>query len=196
MLAFLEPLLLSIEKINMKRLLCLALLCLFGIAPESEAAELKVGDPAPRFVVNRFVKGEPVKELQPGQIYVIEFWATWCGPCIENIPKLTAMQKKYGNRVVFVGVSVLERDQTKVVPFVKKMGEKMNYRVAMDKVTGSGETASKGHMATNWLKAAGKKAIPCAFIVNKDGKIAWIGHPANMDKVLERVVAGVSAVDR
>lgn len=179
----------------MKRMLCLSLACLLIASSVSQAADLNVGDDAPKFAVNKFVKGEPVKELQPGQIYVIEFWATWCGPCIDNIPKITAMQKKYGNKVVFVGVSVFERDQTKVVPFVKQMGAKMNYRVAMDKVADK-EASSKGHMATNWLKAAGQNGIPCAFIVNKEGKIAWIGHPGKMEKVLENVVAGVSVSGR
>ncbi|MFO0812289.1 MAG: TlpA disulfide reductase family protein [Gemmatales bacterium] len=172
----------------MKRLLCLSLMCLW--ATVAQAADLKVGDTAPALAVSKFVKGEPVKELQLGQTYVVEFWATWCGPCIENIPKLTAMQKKYGNKVVFVGVSVWERDQSKVVPFVTKMGSKMNYRVAMDKVQGN--DASNGYMATNWVKAAGRKGIPCAFIVNKEGKIAWIGHPAQMEKVIDNVLAGVA----
>jgi thiol-disulfide isomerase/thioredoxin len=195
MLAFSRHLLFFNEITFMNRLLCLAVACLLGSAFPCPAADLSVGDPATKFAVSKFVKGEPVKELQPGQIYVIEFWATWCGPCIENIPKVTAMQKKFGNKVVFVGVSVFERDQTKVVPFVTKMGAKMNYRVAMDKVP-SPDAASKGHMATNWLKAAGKNGIPCAFIINKEGNIAWIGHPAKMEKVLDNVVAGMPVTER
>ncbi len=174
----------------MKRFLTLSLACLFLSASFASAADLKVGDDAPKFAVNKFVKGEPVKELQQGQIYVIEFWATWCGPCIDNIPKITAMQKKHGSKVVFIGVSVFERDQSKVVPFVKQMGNKMNYRVAMDKVA-SGQKASEGHMASAWLKAAGQNGIPCAFIVDKEGKIAWIGHPGRMEKVLDNVIAGL-----
>jgi thiol-disulfide isomerase/thioredoxin len=174
----------------MKRLLTLA--CLLVTAACVSAADLKVGDDAPKFAVSKFVKGEPVKELQQGQIYVVEFWATWCGPCIDNIPKLTAMQKKYGDKVVFIGVSVWERDQSKVVPFVTKMGSKMNYRVAMDKIA-TGQKANEGHMASNWLKAAGKNGIPCAFIIDKEGKIAWIGHPAQLekDKLLDKVISGL-----
>ncbi|MBL8821720.1 MAG: TlpA family protein disulfide reductase [Planctomycetia bacterium] len=177
----------------MNRLLTLALMSLMLCTLHARAADLNVGDSAPDFAVNKFLKGEPVKQLQQGQIYVIEFWATWCGPCIDNIPKLTAMQKKYGDKVVFVGVSVFERDQTKVAPFVKQMGSKMNYRVAMDKVEKNGKS-SDGHMAKNWLKAAGQNGIPCAFIVDKEGKIAWIGHPAQMAKPLDNVVAGLPAV--
>jgi thiol-disulfide isomerase/thioredoxin len=169
-----------------------SLACMLLLAAGINAADvLKAGDTAPPFAVNKFVKGEPVKQLQLGQIYVIEFWATWCGPCIANIPKITAMQEKHGKKVVFIGVSVWERDQSKVVPFVTKQGSKMNYRVAMDKV-GPNQQANQGHMATQWLKAAGKNGIPCAFIVNKEGKIAWIGHPAQMEPVLDRIVAGMS----
>jgi thiol-disulfide isomerase/thioredoxin len=170
----------------MKRLLTTLLACVF-CSSLAMGQNLKVGDAAPEFAVSKFVKGEPVKELQAGQIYVIEFWATWCGPCIDNIPKITSMQKKHGSKVVFVGVSVWEKDQSKVVPFVTKMGAKMNYRVAMDKV----EAGSKGHMAKEWLMAAGQNGIPCAFIINKEGKIAWIGHPARMEPVLDKVVAGL-----
>ncbi|HMP15499.1 MAG TPA: hypothetical protein PKD72_00615, partial [Gemmatales bacterium] len=93
-------------------------------------------------------------------------------------------------KVIFVGVSVWERDPSKVEPFVKQMGSKMNYRVAKDKVDAN-QPGNKGHMATHWLKAAGKNGIPCAFIVDKEGKIAWIGHPARMEPVLDKVVAGL-----
>ena len=45
-------------------------------------------------------------------------------------------------------------------------------------------------MAKNWMKAAGQNGIPTAFIVNKEGKIAWIGHPGRMDEPLDKIVAG------
>ena len=174
----------------MRHSLC-SLAALLLLADGAHADDvLKAGDAAPPFAVSKFVKGEPVKELQLGQIYVVEFWATWCGPCIKNIPKLTAMQQRYGNKVVVIGVSVWERDQKAVVPFVTKQGSQMNYRVAMDKVAPN-QKSNTGHMSTKWLAAAGKTGIPCAFIVDKEGKIAWIGHPAQMEPVLEKVVSGL-----
>ena len=68
-----------------------------------------------------------------GKNYVVEFWATWCGPCKASIPHLTELQKKNPS-VTFIGVSVWEPDQDKVKPFVEEMGDKMAYRVAIDLV--------------------------------------------------------------
>lgn len=145
---------------------------------------LGIGDPAPKLALKEFIKGEPVKAFDKDKIYVLEFWATWCGPCIAAIPHVTELQKKNPN-VVFIGVNVWERDLEKVKPFVEEQGKKMDYRVAMDE----GE-AGKGTMAQTWLAAAGQNGIPCSMIVNGEGKIAWIGHPMRMDKPLSQIVSG------
>ena len=152
------------------------------------AGGLSVGDPAPKITVSKFVKGAPVTQFEKGKLYVVEFWATWCGPCRESIPHLTEMAKK-NKDVTFVGVSVFEQDQGLVAPFVEKMGDKMNYHVAMDAIPagGNGQT---GVMATTWMQAAEQQGIPTAFIVNKDSKIAWIGHPMTMEAPLAKIEAG------
>jgi thiol-disulfide isomerase/thioredoxin len=152
------------------------------------AAELNIGDPAPAITVAKFVKGTPVTKLGSGKVSVVEFWATWCGPCIQTIPHVSELAKKYP-AAQFVGVSVWENDQNLVVPFVNKMGDKMTYSVAMDSVPPGG-TGNDGAMAKNWMKAAGQNGIPTAFIVGKDGKIAWIGHPMAMAEPLAKITAG------
>jgi thiol-disulfide isomerase/thioredoxin len=157
-------------------------------ASAARAENLGIGDPAPKLEVKSFVKGEPVKALEPGNFYVVEFWATWCGPCRATIPHLTELQKKHAD-VIFIGVSVFEQDQDKVEPFVKEMADQMNYRVALDAVPEKAER-DEGAMAKNWMTAAGQNGIPTAFIINKDNKIAWIGHPAAMDEPLEKIVTG------
>ncbi len=153
-----------------------------------QADTLGLGDPAPRLEVKSFVKGEPISEFEPGKNYVVEFWATWCGPCKTSIPHLTELQKKNPG-VPFIGVSVWEQDQEKVKPFVEEMGDKMAYRVAMDAVPEK-EKAHEGAMAKGWMTASGQNGIPTAFIINKEGKIAWIGHPMEMEKPLEKIIAG------
>jgi thiol-disulfide isomerase/thioredoxin len=165
-----------------------ALLLSWTATAHLSAADLNVGDPAPALQLSKFVKGDEVKAFEKGKIYVVEFWATWCGPCKATIPHLTRLQKAHKD-VVVIGVSVLEENQDKVEPFVKAMGDKMNYRVAMDSVP-AGKDGDEGKMAETWLDAAELDGIPTAFIVNGEGKIAWIGHPAKMAIPLQKVVAG------
>jgi len=165
-----------------------ALLAGLSALSAARADGLGVGDAAPKLEVKEFVKGEPVKALEAGRFYVVEFWATWCGPCRETIPHLTELQKKHPE-VTFIGVSVLEQDQDEVKPFVEEMGDKMNYRVAIDAVPEKGE-ADEAPMVKNWMEAADQDGIPTAFIINKELKVAWIGHPAEMDEPLEKIVNG------
>jgi thiol-disulfide isomerase/thioredoxin len=154
----------------------------------ARAQTLGIGDSAPKLEVKSFIKGEAVKAFEPGKNYVVEFWATWCGPCKTSIPHLTQLQKKHPE-VPFIGVSVFEQDQGGVEPFVKEMGDKMDYRVALDAVP-EGKGRGEGAMAKTWMEAAGRNVIPTAFIINKEGKIAWIGHPMEIEKPLNKVIDG------
>ncbi len=162
-----------------------------AVAPaEPKPPALRVGMPAPALKVAKWFKGTPVEKLEVGKVYVVEFWATWCGPCKISIPHLTELAHKHAGKIAFIGVSVWERPTEKtdegiaalVEPFVKDMGDKMDYNVAADSIDRT--------MATTWMAAAERNGIPCAFVIGKDGKIAWIGHPAAMDNVLDEVIAG------
>jgi thiol-disulfide isomerase/thioredoxin len=166
----------------------LVALSLFASVASALAQTLKVGDPAPALTVDKWLKGEPVKELKKGEVYVVEFWASWCGPCKESIPHLTELKKKYGNKLNIIGVSIWETEPKDIEPFVKQMGKKMDYLVATDKVPG--DDPSEGAMAKNWMEAAGMDGIPTAFIVDREGKIAWRGHPLYIDEPLEKVIDG------
>lgn len=163
-------------------------------APAQDAAKrpdapkpLKLGDAAPEFKVDEWVKGEKFDSLESGKVHVLEFWATWCGPCITAIPHLTELQKKYPD-VRFVGVASSESGNdeaaklAKVKEFVAGQGEKMDYRVVY--------VGDRAKMSRPWMEAAGQSGIPCSFIVDASGRVAWIGHPMTMDKPLEQIVKG------
>jgi thiol-disulfide isomerase/thioredoxin len=156
--------------------------------PRGWAQQLGVGDPAPGITVKEWVKGAPVARLEKGKPYVVEFWATWCGPCRVSIPHLTELHKKHPG-ITFIGVSVWEQDQKGVKPFVQQMGDKMAYTVAMDDVPAGG-TGNDGKMAKAWMQAAGQDGIPTAFLVDRESKIAWIGHPMALDEPLTKLAAG------
>lgn len=156
-------------------------------APLAEA-KLSVGDDAPPLKVAKWVQGDPVESFAKGTVYVVEFWATWCGPCRQTIPHLDELHEQFKDKgVVFIGQDCWEQDIEKVKPFVKEMGEKMSYRVALDDTSAE----KKGFMAVNWMAAAEQNGIPTAFIVGKEGKILWIGHPAGLEPdLIKQVVDG------
>ncbi len=145
------------------------------------AQAARIGDPAPPLRVERWVKGAPVK-MGPGtNIYVVEFWATWCPPCRKSIPHLTELQKEYGPKgVTIIGISSEKVEE--VTPFVTAQGANMNYRVAVD----SSRTSIK-----QWMEAYGETGIPHAFIVDREGKVAWHGFPSDeLDRTLKNMTSG------
>lgn len=158
-------------------------------APPDSAAStpLKIGDAAPAFQVDAWVKGDAFTSLEKGNVYVMEFWATWCGPCIKAMPHLSALQKKYPE-VRFVGVAASEGSSNqaanlaKVTKFVQKQGDGIGYRIVF--------VGDEAKMHTPWMKAADRSGIPCSFIVDAEGRVAWIGHPTSMDQPLAEIVAG------
>jgi len=154
-------------------------------AAQAQKPTLKVGDAAPTFEVSDWVKGKPFK-IEKGKVYVVEFWATWCGPCKTSIPHLSELAKKYSGKITFIGVSLFEHSSdylSKVSSFVTDMGSKMDYNV------GCGPDGSG--MSKTWMTAAGQNGIPTAFVVDQSSKITYIGHPMQMTtEFLDGVVAG------
>ncbi|MDI9400461.1 MAG: TlpA family protein disulfide reductase [Limisphaerales bacterium] len=134
---------------------------------------------AKELTISQWVKGEPADVTDGEHIYVVEFWATWCGPCLQSIPHLTELQKKYKDQgVLFIGVTAEKAEV--VEPFVAEQGDKMDYIVALDK-----------NNATNkdYMTAHGQRGIPCAFLIDKEGYIVWIGHPMMLEAQLKQILA-------
>ncbi len=148
--------------------------------------QLGIGDMAPPLAIEKWIKGEPIQAFEKGKVYVVEFWATWCGPCISGMPHLTKLQKKYEDKGLRIIGVTSEDPRGNTLEAVKKLvtrqgDEKMGYSVAWDK----GSTTNDAYM-----EAAGQNGIPCAFVVDGEGRVAYIGHPMAMDKPLEAIVAG------
>lgn len=161
---------------------------LFFVSVQTVSAQtrptLAIGDPAPAMKVSKWIKGEPVNSFEKGKVYVVEFWATWCLPCIAGMPHLSELAEKYRGKVTVSGISVFERSTTslaRIARFVDSMAGKMDYHVGAEE--GS-------FMADNWLKAAGERGIPQAMVVDGQGRIAWIGAPKSLDTVLAKVLEG------
>lgn len=128
--------------------------------------------PMPPFVAGEWISEEKVTaEDLEGRPYVLEFWATWCAPCLESIPHLVEMAEEYQPKgLIIIGMSTdWPQDIDKVREFYKDF--EMNYPVAMD---------------TELEAKLGVRAIPAAFLVDQSGMIAWQGHP--MDPKFEEEI--------
>lgn len=164
------------------------LLACLGSASISMASDLHIGDTIPSLKVDRWMKGTPVPRFEKGKIYVVEFWATWCGPCRQAMPHLSELAKKYAGKVTFIGVDIWEDQHSKpgenlkakADKFVVQMGDRMSYNVC----AGSDD----GYMSKNWMTAAGQSGIPATFVVGKDSTLQWIGHPIDLDETISQIV--------
>ena len=160
-------------------------------ASAPQTTTLGVGDAAPALNIEKWVKGAPVQQFEKGKVYMVEFWATWCGPCITSMPHISELQKKYRDQG-FTVIGVTSKDSRgnsleKVEKMVTDKGDTMGYTVGWDKDRATNEA---------FMTAAKQNGIPCSFLVDRNGKIAYIGHPMSIDSVLEQVIAGKHDIEK
>ena len=154
-------------------------------APAAPAAPttlaLSIGSKAPIPEISDFVRGEKPTFFEPGKVYVIEFWATWCPPCRQSMPHLTKLAEDMKSKgVVIVGVSDEKVETVRTFLEKDEWKQKARYTLATDPDRST-------HKA--YMEASGQGGIPTAFIV-KEGVVQWIGHPMEMDAPLAKIVDG------
>jgi thiol-disulfide isomerase/thioredoxin len=152
-------------------------------AQNAPTPTVNLGDLTPPMRIAKWVKGSPIYKFEKNSLYILEFWATWCMPCRAAMPHLSALAEKYKDNITVIGVDVLEKQSTsieRITKFVDSMGQRMNYSVAIQ---------DSNFMETDWLLAAGDRlGIPTTFVVDRDGRLAWIGHPKDLEKILPKVI--------
>jgi thiol-disulfide isomerase/thioredoxin len=153
--------------------------------PKKPEPTLKIGDKAPALAVTKWLQGSDFKSFEKDKVYVIEFWATWCVPCIRMMPHMSLLQEEYKEKgVTFVAFTSKDdkgNNLESVSKFVEKRGPKLKYAFAY---------ADDSTTDNAWMKASGRSGIPCCFVVGKDGTLAFAGHPMVVDEVLPKVIAG------
>ena len=149
-------------------------------------AKLSIGDSNPGLQIAKWIKGSPVEEPLKEKVHVVEFWATWCGPCRAGMPHISELQNEYGDEVAFMGIT--REDEGTVTKFLESESpdgrtwdEVIEYRLALD---------DRDWTNSAYMRAAGRNGIPCAFVVGRDGVVEWIGHPAGIDEPLKQIVEG------
>jgi thiol-disulfide isomerase/thioredoxin len=125
-------------------------------------------DPAPDFKLET-LDGKPLAlAAYKGKVILLNFWATWCGPCRAEIPDLIALQNKYRDGLQILGLVVDDDDQDAIKNFVSEF--RINYPVAI---------------ATNELREqyGGISALPTSFVLDGEGRIVQ-KHEGLRDPVL------------
>lgn len=167
---------------------------------------LTIGSVAPPLNVEHWVQNgngrfEPVTQFEPKKIYVVEFWATWCGPCIQSMPHLAELQRKYADQGVQI-VSVSDEELPRVEKFLeKKVSQTAHAAAEADdsrpatpttyrQLTSAYCLTADPDQSTHqdYMHAAAQNSIPMAFIVGKDGRIEWFGHPIDLEQPLAEIV--------
>jgi uncharacterized protein (TIGR03435 family) len=139
----------------------------------------KIGDVPPPISLTKTIQGSPATEISweklKGKVVVLEFWATWCGPCVASIPHLNDLAEQFKNKPV-VFISVTSENENVVRGFLKS--HPMKAWVGLD-----------DYEVLN--KAFRVEGIPHAVIVDANGHIAAVAHPAGIKpENLEEVLAG------
>ena len=125
-------------------------------------------DPAPEFKLAG-LDGKPVTLADSkGKVVLVNFWASWCGPCRAEIPDLVELQKKYKDRLQILGLVVDDEDLDAIKKFAARFG--INYPVAL---------------ATNEIRLqyGGIPALPTSFVLDSEGRVVQ-KHEGLRDPVL------------
>ena len=159
------------------------------------AEKLVVGSVAPKLNIEHWVQnGEgkypKVSDFKSGKVYVVEFWATTCGPCVRSMPHLAHLQSAYADKGLQI-VSISSEPLDVVKDFLgNELVDEAGKKKTIGEVTKAYclTTDPDGSSDVDYMLAANQDGIPCAFIVGKDARIEWIGHPMEMDGILESVI--------
>jgi len=111
-----------------------------------------------------------------GKVLVVNFWATWCGPCRKEIPEFIRMQQRMGGQgLQFVGIAIDEKD--KVAAYVREIG--INYPILVGELDAVELSRSLGN---------GMGALPFTVIVDRQGKVVHTFLGATTEAKLEPLV--------
>lgn len=151
---------------------------------------LRTESSAPPIKVETWLRGQPLTSFQPGKVYIVDFLATWCMPCMAAMPHLVHLQEKYKDSgLEIVGVASHERAPTadeariELDAWLTNNVPNLNYRIALDYT---------GEMSKLWMESSLSCGIPTSFVVDRDGHIAFVGRPTQLDNVLPEVLNGIS----
>lgn len=161
---------------------------------ESEsAASLAIGMPAPALDIEHWIQDgngrfKPLEKFAKGNVYVVEFWATWCAQCVLEMPTIANLQQKHRRDNVQI-ISITDETVDEVKQLLALKHPRAPETMIAEITSVYCLTADPDRSAhDDYVKASGISGIPIAFIVGKTGLIEWIGHPGLLEQPLQLIV--------
>ncbi len=141
-------------------LISMLLVCIFPVSAKKNIVNLSEGDTPPHYL-GKTASGEKINlEDLKGKVVIISFWASWCKPCLQELPVLDSIQKKLGDKIKIIAINYKQD---------RKLYRKIRHKLRDISLTMlSDPMGSLG-------KKFGVKAIPNMFLISKDGTIAYHG---------------------
>lgn len=157
-------------------------------AADREPPTLRLGDRAPPLHGVEWIKGRGTRGFRSSRVYVLDFWAPWCAPCLASIPYLDELARRRAGEVEVLGISIWPKpDIDTTAEFMQRWDERISYDVAED--VQQGVTAS-------YMDATRSDGIPTTMVVDRSGRLVWIGWPdEQLDAILDAVLDGTWDVD-
>lgn len=161
------------------RTLLIALSFIVGLSLTAQS-NIAVGQPAPKINVTNWLANKPADESLAGKFIVLEFWATWCGPCLKAVPHLNELQSRFDRPdLYFISMTDESADRT----------ETTLRRVNFESMVATDETKQTQIAFGDGQK--GLEQFPLTVLIDKDNIVRWIGEPEELtEPLMEAFLAG------
>lgn len=148
----------------------------FLIAFQDMFAQVKIGDKAPAIKITDWVQKKSKDTSLNGKFVIIDFWATWCAPCLASMAHVNELVEEYKQNENLVFLAMSEEPKEKIAPLLSRVSFKASV------VTDTSRDTQNDYKI---------EAIPDCVIVDDKGRIQWTGNPKNLTKrIIEKILAG------
>jgi len=160
--------------LNYKNIYYLFFVCLFNCFRSNCQELVLLEQDAPKITITNWIKNIPDDKTLVDKYIVLEFWATWCVPCLKNVPHINSLQETFRDQKDLYFLSITNEEPIKV----RKLLERINFTTIVVTDESNQTQVSYGNGAT------GITRLPLTVLIDKKGIVKWIGSPEQLDEKL------------